>query len=154
MEIRQGNKQDVPGAFALIRELALYEKAPEEVDNTIESMIEDGFGDEPIFGFFVAEANQAIVGLALYYYRYSTWKGKCLYLEDIVVTESHRGRGIGKLLFDRIVTKVKEEKLKGISWQVLEWNEPAISFYKKLNAAMDGEWINCRMGKGEIERYV
>lgn len=145
MQIRQGNKEDIEQVLNLIRELAIYEKAPQEVDNTAEKMIEDGFGTHPVFGFFVAEEENKIIGLALYYYRYSTWKGKCLYLEDLVVTESHRNKGIGKLLFNKIAEKAKAENLNHIAWQVLEWNEPAINFYKKLAADFDGEWINCRL---------
>ncbi len=153
MQIRPGSKTDVPGAFALIKELAAFERALDEVDNTLEDMLKDGFNDNPSFGFFVAEEHDVIIGLALYYFRYSTWKGRALYLEDIVVTQAQRGRGIGKLLFDQIVNKAKAENVHGISWQVLEWNEPAIAFYKKLNAAMDAEWINCRLSKQQIFAY-
>src|SRR5579871_378013 len=101
MNIRAGNNADLPRVLELVRELALYEKALPEVTNTVERMEQDGFGPNPIYGFFVAEDDQAIVGLSLYYYRYSTWKGKRLYLEDIIVTESYRGKGLGKLLFER-----------------------------------------------------
>ncbi len=100
----------------------------------------DGFGPNPIFGFFVAEVDKVIVGLTLYYWRYSTWKGKRLFLEDLIVTEKQRGSGIGKLLFDRTIQKAIEEDCSGMMWQVLEWNEPAINFYKKYNAKLDDEW--------------
>ena len=141
--IREVRKEDLPAALGLVRELAEYENAPQEVTNTVEAMTEDGFGKKPVFGFFVAEEGELIVGISIYYYRYSTWKGKRLYLEDIVVTESKRGTGIGKQLFDATVQKAKESKCTGMNWQVLDWNEPAINFYKKYNASFDEEWINC-----------
>lgn len=153
MKIRQGIKEDLPQVLDLIKELALYEKAPDEVDNTVEKMTEDGFGERPIFEFFVAEGHGKIIGLALYYYRYSTWKGKALYLEDIIVTDAHRNKGIGKLLFDKVVEKAQQENLNRISWQVLDWNGPAINFYKKLNASFDGEWVNCWLDKEQIEKH-
>lgn len=145
MIIREGKKEDLPRVLELIKELATYEKAPDAVTNTVEMMEKDGFGENPVFGFFVAEDKvKGIVGISIYYYRYSTWKGRRLYLEDIVVTESERGGGIGKLLFDRTIQKGKEEGCSGMVWQVLDWNEPAINFYKKYyNATLDPEWINC-----------
>lgn len=145
IEIRKGEKRDLPRVLELIKELADYEKAPDEVDNTLELMEKDGFGENPIFGFFVAEDGaKGIVGIALYYFRYSTWKGKRMYLEDLIVTESERGNGTGKLLFDEIIAEGKKQHCTGMMWQVLDWNEPAINFYKKYyNANLDGEWINC-----------
>jgi GNAT superfamily N-acetyltransferase len=143
--IRLGKAADVPAAFALIQELALYEKAPHEVENTIEQMLEDGFGPHPIYGFLVAESGGQVVGISLYYYRYSTWKGKRLYLEDLIVTETYRGKGIGKLLFDATIGVAHQNACNGMSWQVLEWNTPAIEFYKKFNASFDGEWVNCTL---------
>jgi GNAT superfamily N-acetyltransferase len=117
-------------------------------------MKHDGFGAKPIFGFFVAENEKGIVGLSLYYWRYSTWKAKRLYLEDIIVTEKERGTGIGKLLFDRTMRKAIEENCSGMMWQVLEWNEPAINFYKKYNAKLDDEWTNCTLERSEMEKLV
>lgn len=145
MIIREGKKEDLPRVLELIKELAAYEKAPDAVTNTVEMMEKDGFGENPVFGLFVAEDEKmGIVGISIYYYRYSTWKGKRLYLEDIVVTESQRGMGVGKLLFDRTIQKGKDERCSGMVWQVLDWNEPAINFYKKYyNATLDPEWINC-----------
>jgi len=141
--IRRGVKEDCPRLLELVKELALYEKAPEEVTVTLEHFVDSGFGPNPVWWAFVAEENDLVLGFALYYIRYSTWKGQRMYLEDILVTEQARGKGIGKLLFDQLIVEAKEKKLSGIVWQVLEWNEPAINFYKKYNANFDGEWINC-----------
>jgi GNAT superfamily N-acetyltransferase len=127
----------------LIQELADYEKAPEEVTVTLAHFQESGFGPNPVWWAFVAEVDGRVEGFALYYIRYSTWKGQRMYLEDILVTEQMRGKQLGKLLFDRLIVEAKEKNLKGMVWQVLEWNEPAINFYKKYNASFDGEWINC-----------
>lgn len=154
MTVRKGVKSDLSQVLTLVKELAEYERALNEVSNTVERMEEDGFGPNPIFGFFVAERNHTIVGIALYYYRYSTWKGKRLYLEDIVVTQSERGKGIGKLLFEQILKFVLEQKCSGILWQVLNWNEPAINFYKKYNPKLDNEWINCSLESAEIEKLL
>lgn len=143
--IRKGVKEDLPGILELVKELAEYEKALDQVANTIERMEEDGFGDVPVFGFIVAEENNEIVGTSIYYYRYSTWKGKRLYLEDLVVTESRRGIGAGKLLFEATLKIGKETNCSGMMWQVLDWNEPAINFYKKYNAQFEDNWINCNI---------
>ncbi|MDN5204076.1 GNAT family N-acetyltransferase [Fulvivirgaceae bacterium BMA10] len=153
MKIRQGTKEDLPQALELIRELAIYEKAENEVENTVESMLQDGFGEQPVFGFHVADDQGKIVGISIYYYRYSTWKGKCLYLEDLVVNESYRGKGIGKLLFDATALRAKEANCNLLNWQVLDWNEPAINFYKKINAQFDNEWINCRLTREQLDKY-
>ncbi|MCK6617014.1 MAG: GNAT family N-acetyltransferase [Cyclobacteriaceae bacterium] len=153
--IRTGTKTDLPRVLELIKELAAYERAPHEVTNTVELMEQDGFGAKPIYGFFVAEFNDKIVGVSIYYWRYSTWKGKRLYLEDIVVTESERGKGVGKQLFDRTLQHALDENCTGIMWQVLNWNEPAINFYKKFyNPKMDEEWINCSLEREQIETLL
>ena len=131
--IRRANREDCPRMLELVRELATYERAPNEVTVTIEHFEESGFGPNPVYWAFVAEENGFIVGFALYYIRYSTWKGQRMYLEDILVTESHRGKKIGQMLMDRLITEAKEKNLHGITWQVLEWNEPAIKFYSKYN---------------------
>ncbi len=149
--IRKGTKDDLPRVLELIKELALYEKAPHEVINTVELMEKDGFGPNPIYGLFVAENENGIVGISIYYWRYSTWKGKRLYLEDIIVTEKERGKGFGKLLFDRTMQHALDEDCSGMLWQVLEWNEPAINFYTKYyRAKLDGEWINCSLERNQI----
>jgi GNAT superfamily N-acetyltransferase len=145
IEIRTGIESDLPSVLKLIKELALYEKAPNEVTNTIDKMREDGFGRNPIFGFFVAKKLNEIIGISLYYTRYSTWKGKCLYLEDIIVTEKFRGNGVGNLLFEKTKQFAEENNFISINWQVLDWNEPAINFYKKYNSSFDNQWINCRI---------
>ncbi|MEJ8842628.1 GNAT family N-acetyltransferase [Lacibacter sp. H375] len=141
--IRRAVKEDCPRLLELVNELALYEKAPEEVTVTLEHFVDSGFGPNPVWWAFVAEENDLVLGFALYYIRYSTWKGQRMYLEDILVTEQARGKGIGKLLFDQLIVEAKEKKFSGIVWQVLEWNEPAINFYKKYNSNFDPEWINC-----------
>lgn len=151
--IRRGKKEDLEDVYNLIRELANFEKAPEEVENTLEMMLEDGFGSNPIFEFFVAEESSNIVGLALYYFSYSTWKGRAMHLEDLVVTESFRKKGLGKLLFDKVVERAKELQVGRLTWQVLDWNEPAIKFYKKLNAEFLNEWITCRLTKKQLMDY-
>ncbi|HEX5025260.1 MAG TPA: GNAT family N-acetyltransferase [Agriterribacter sp.] len=145
--IRPAEKEDCKRLMELINELAVYEKAPDEVTVTFDHFVESGFGANPVWWAFVAEVPDAnggtqIVAFALYYIRYSTWKGQRMYLEDIVVTEEWRGKGIGKLLFDRLITEGREKKLVGMMWQVLEWNEPAIRFYKKYRADFDAEWLN------------
>ncbi len=154
ISIRKGIKEDLPQVHGLIQELADYEKAPDEVTNTLAAMQEDGFGANPVFEFLVAETSGNIIGIALYYMAYSTWKGKMLYLEDLVITEKYRRYGVGKQLFDAFARRAQELGAKRLKWQVLEWNEPAIAFYKKLNANLDGEWINCNMTEQEIAAYV
>jgi len=143
IEIRKAVKEDCPRLMELITELAVYERAPEEVTAKLEHFIESGFGANPVWWAFVAEEDGYVEGFALYYIRYSTWKGQRMYLEDLIVTEKMRGRGLGKLLFDRLIDEAKEKKFSGVVWQVLDWNEPAINFYKKYNARFDAGWMNC-----------
>ena len=151
--IRKGKKNDLPYVLALIKELAVYENAPNEVTVTVEEMERDGFDDNPIFHFFVADYEGQIIGIALYYIKYSTWKGKCVFLEDIIVTEVFRKHGIGKKLFDEVVNVAKQMKVQRLEWQVLNWNKTAIDFYKKLNSNFDDEWVNCKLTGEQIEKY-
>ncbi|HVI46560.1 MAG TPA: GNAT family N-acetyltransferase [Chitinophaga sp.] len=144
--LRIARREDCPRLLELIRELALYENAVEQVTVSLSHFEDAGFGAHPVWKAFAAttqvNGTEMIVGFALYYIRYSTWKGCRLYLEDIVVTESWRGKGVGKLLFDQLITEAKEKDFSGITFQVLEWNEPAINFYKKYSTKFDPEWIN------------
>ena len=152
--IRDGKREDLPRTLELIRELAEFERALHEVTNTKLMMEEDGFGPNRVFGFFVAEEDKYIHGISLYYYRYSTWKGKRLYLEDIVVTQDQRGRGIGQLLFEATMKKVIDENCTGLMWQVLDWNEPAIRFYKRYDTRFDKEWVNCHLEADQIKSLL
>ncbi|OCA79082.1 GNAT family acetyltransferase [Chryseobacterium contaminans] len=140
--IRRAVQEDCFSMLELIKELAEYEKALHEVTVTLDEFTEDGFGKSPVWGAFVAELNGEIVGISLYYDRYSTWKGRRLYLEDLVVTEKMRGKQIGKLLFDATVEYGKSNAYSGMVFQVLNWNEPAINFYKKYSPKFDDEWLN------------
>ena len=143
MTIRRAEKKDCPRLMELVNELAVYEKAPGEVTVTLQHFEESGFGEKPVWWAFVAEEDNVIYGFAMYYIRYSTWKGQAMYLEDLLVTESMRGKKIGQMLFDRLIEEAREKKFNRIIWQVLEWNEPAINFYKKYKADFDPEWVNC-----------
>jgi len=148
--VRFAKEEDIPFVHALIQELAAYEKAPQEVTNTVEDMLRDGFSAQPVFRCQVAETDGKITGMAIYFVKYSTWKGKGVYLDDIVVTESMRRMGIGKLLFDAVMKDAKAIGAKQLHWQVLDWNSPAIEFYKKYNADLDGEWINCKLTEQQL----
>ena len=151
--LRRGGEADLPQVLGLIRELAEYEKAPEAVTNTLVAMQHDGFGEQPIFRFFVLEDGADIVGLALYYTAYSTWKGRMLYLEDLVVTEAARRGGLGRLLFDAVVAEARATGAVRMKWQVLDWNEPAIGFYRKLGANIENEWLNGNLDEAQLGRY-
>lgn len=145
LKIRKGTPTDIPELLNLIKELAAYENEPDAVTVTEEILLNDGFGEKPAFEFLVAEKDGTVVGIALYYYQYSTWKGRSLYLEDVIVKESERMQGIGGMLMNELISISKKEKMKRLDWQVLDWNQPAISFYKKYNTQFDNEWINCRL---------
>ena len=151
--LRIAVKEDCPRLMELVHELALFEKAPEEVTVTLDEFIEAGFGAKPVWKAFVAEVDGAIVGFAVYYIRYSTWKGSRLYLEDLIVTEEYRGKGVGKLLFNRLIQEAKELGFSGMVWQVLDWNEPAIKFYNKYEANIEAGWLNASLSREQILNY-
>jgi len=153
LKIRKGYKEDLPAVLGLIRELAAYERAPDEVVVTIEDLEEDGFGERPIFRFFVAEADGIIVGMALYYIKYSSWKGKCVFLEDIIVTNEYRRFKIGQSLFKEVVKAAKALHARRVEWQVLDWNEPAIRFYEKYDTQFMKEWLSCRLTEEQINEF-
>ncbi len=134
----------------MIRELATYEKAAEEVTVTLAEFTEAGFGKNPVWKAFVIENTTGILGFALYYVRYSTWKGCRLYLEDFLVSENHRGQGLGKILFERVMKEAKDQNYNGMTWQVLDWNEPAINFYKKYGAQIESGWLNTSFSKDQL----
>lgn len=150
MNIRVAKKEDCTQLLDLVYELAIFERAPQEVTVTLAEFEEAGFGTKPVWKAFVAEDNGRIIAFALYYIRYSTWKGCRMYLEDLIVTESWRGKGIGKLLFDRLLQEARELGFNGMTWQVLDWNEPAINFYKKYEAAIEAGWLNASLSKEQI----
>ena len=152
--IRQSQKEDMPKVLEFIQELATYEKAPDEMVNTVEDLEKNGFGDNKVFDCIVAEVENIVVGFALYYTGYSTWKGRTLYLEDFLVSEDYRGKGIGKLLFNQVILEAKKRNVKRMDWQVIDWNEPAINFYNKYNARLDGEWINGRLFEEDIRNFT
>ena len=147
IKIRKALSSDCASMMELIRELAVFERAPDEVTVTLDHFIETGFGKNPVWQALVAvhseSGSEKIIGISLYYMRYSTWKGLRLYLEDLIVTESFRGQGIGKMLFDRTLEEARVLGVSGVMWQVLDWNQPAIDFYKKYGAEISGEWLNC-----------
>ena len=150
--IRKGYKEDLPAVLGLVKELATFEKAPNDVVVSLEDMERDGFGDNPIFKFYVAETEGKIVGMALYYVKYSTWKGRCVFLEDIIVTDKYRRYKIGQQLFEAVVKAAKKLKVRRVEWQVLDWNTPAIRFYEKYDAHFLKEWLSCRLTEEQINK--
>ncbi len=146
IKIRKAIPEDCPRMMELIKELAVFEKAPDAVTVSLEHFTKAGFGENPVWQALVAlDDSGKIIGISLWYMRYSTWKGLRLYLEDLIVTEEYRGRGIGKKLFEETISEARKLKVTGMMWQVLDWNEPAIEFYKKYGAELDGEWLNCSL---------
>ena len=150
ISIRRAVVTDCADMMLLVRELAIFEKAPEAVTVSLEHFTESGFGSNPVWQAFVATVSKAgqpaeLVGLSLFYIRYSTWKGQRLYLEDLIVKEKFRGKGIGKRLFEKTLQEAKDLQLNGMTWQVLDWNEPAILFYQKYGANIESGWLNCNM---------
>ena len=149
--IRPAVTTDVPAMLGLVQELALYEKAPQEVTVTLEEMTAAGFGPGAVWKAFVSIVDGKLVGMSLFFTKYSTWKGKCMYIDDIVVTESMRGAGIGKLLFEETVAEAKRTHMRRLEWQVLEWNTPAINFYNKFSAVLDPEWVNGKLTYEQLQ---
>ena len=155
INVRPGTPDDLPRVHELVVELAIFEKEPNAVETTVESMFADAFGESPVFSFLVAENIQGgIVGTSIFYWHYSTWKGKRLYLEDLVVTEKARGRGFGKALFHKTMEYGIEHGCTGMMWQVLDWNEPAIEFYRSYDSHLDGEWVNCILSRKQMQVIV
>lgn len=154
MNIRKGKPEDMSEVLALIQELAHFEKEPEAVIISVEDLIRDGFGETPLFHVFVAEVDKEIVGIALYYYRYSTWKGKTIHLEDLIVKESMRGSGLGYALYSEIIKQAQKDKVKRIDWNVLDWNTPAIDFYEKTGAKVFKDWCVAQMDEAGIAHFV
>jgi len=153
IKLREAAETDLPVVLDLIRELATYERAHGEVTITLDDLKNDGFGKTPVYEIILAENNFEILGMAFYFYAYSTWKGKYIYLEDIIVREAYRGKKVGKLLFEAVITRCKEVKAKRLMWQVLDWNIPAIDFYKKYNALFDQSWVNGRLTEKQINEF-
>lgn len=153
IQIRYAVAADCPRLLELINELAVYEKAPEEVTVTLQEFEAAGFGTNRVWKAFVAEENGTIIGFALFYTRYSTWKGCRLYLEDFIVTNDYRGKGVGKMLFESVIKEAKENNYNGMVWQVLDWNEPAINFYNKYAAGLESGWLNASLSTDQIKQY-
>src|SRR6185312_773980 len=151
--IRKAEKKDVPAIFALIKDLAEFEKAPNEVKITVDELERDGFGSDAVYKAFVAEAEGKIVGMAVYYIKYSTWKGKGVYLEDLIVMEDYRRYGIGGKLFEAVVKAAKELGVRKMDWQELDWNTPAIEFYKRYNAVIADEWLNGSLYEKQLKEF-
>jgi GNAT superfamily N-acetyltransferase len=154
INIREAKQDDCIRLLELVNELALFERAPQEVTVTLKEFEDAGFGERPVWKAFIAEADGLIIGFGLYYVRYSTWKGCRMYLEDLIITEPMRGRGFGKLLFDRLVREAQEMNYNGMTWQVLDWNEPAINFYKKYGAGIEAGWLNASLSKEQIHHIA
>ena len=152
--IRKGVKEDLPDVLRLIKELAEYENAIDCVTITLRDLENDGFGDHPWYWFLIAENNNKIIGLSFYFIRYSTWSGKFLFLEDFIISKDYRQKGIGSLLFEETIQVCKTENLNGMTWQVLDWNTPAIQFYKKYNANISSEWLNGKLTKSQIDQIA
>ena len=154
MIIRKATKNDMPSVLELIQELATFEKEPDAVVVTVDDLVRDGFSENPLFQCFVAEEENEIVGMALYYYRYSTWKGKTIHLEDLIVKENKRGTGAGFALYKEIIKQGKAENVRRIEWNVLDWNTPAIDFYEKSGAKVLDDWRVVHMDEEGIERFL
>ena len=154
MNIRRGNPQDMQAVLGLIQELAEFEKEPHAVLITVDDLIRDGFGPVPLFHVFIAEVESEIVGIALWYYRFSTWKGKTIHLEDLVVKDKMRGTGLGYALYSEIIKQGKKDQVRRVEWNVLDWNTPAIDFYEKSGAKVLRDWHVVQMDEIGINHFV
>lgn len=154
MNIRKGQKEDMPAVLDLIQELAVFEKEPQAVVITVEDLERDGFGESPLFHTIIAEVNNRIVGMALYYYRYSTWKGRTIHLEDLIIKEKMRGTGLGFNLYAEIIQQAKEDGVRRIEWNVLDWNTPAIDFYEKSGAKVLRDWNVVQMDEISMNNFL
>ena len=154
MIIRKAVKEDMPQVLELIQELATFEKEPDAVVVTVEDLVRDGFSENPLFCCFVAEVGIEIIGIAFYYYRYSTWKGKTIHLEDLIVKESKRGSGAGFALYSEIIQQGKRDNVLRIEWNVLDWNTPAIEFYEKTGAKVLDDWRVAQMDEKAISNFI
>ncbi len=154
MIIRKGEKKDMNAVLELIQELATFEKEPDAVVVTVDDLIRDGFGKNPLFYTFVVELDNEIVGMALYYFRYSTWKGRTIHLEDLIIKEKMRGSGLGFALYSEIIEQGKRDKVRRIEWAVLDWNTPAIDFYQKSGAKVFEDWRVAQMDENGIEMFL
>lgn len=152
--IRKGQKHDMPAILELIKELAIFEKEPDAVEVTLQDLERDGFQDNPLFHTFVYEVDNQIIGMALYYYRYSTWKGKTIHLEDLIVKKEHRGTGAGFALYSEIIKQGKIDNVRRVEWNVLDWNEPAILFYKKSGARILDDWKVVQMDQENSNKFL
>lgn len=154
MRIRKGTKEDMSAVLELIQELAIFEKEPDAVVVTVADLERDGFGSNPLFETFVAEHNGEIIGMALFYYRYSTWKGKTIHLEDLIVKESYRGTGAGSALYTAVMQHAKAQGLRRVEWAVLDWNTPAVNFYEKTGAKVFADWRVAQMDEQALEAFT
>ena len=154
MNIREGKKEDMAAVLELIKELATFEKEPDAVVVTVEDLERDGFGENPLFYTFIAIIEEQIVGVALYYYRYSTWKGRTIHLEDLIVKEKRRGAGVGYALYKEVIAQGKKDDVRRIEWNVLDWNTPAIDFYKKTGAIVLDDWRVAQMNEIGIDNFL
>lgn len=152
--IRNAQKKDMPQVLELITELAIFEKEPKAVVVTAEELLEQGFKENPLFTCFVAEQEEEIVGIALIYFRFSTWKGKTVHLEDLIVKNNLRGKGIGKALYNRVLQYAHQEKVKRVEWVVLDWNKKAIDFYEQSGATLLKDWFLVQMDEVSLTNYV
>jgi GNAT superfamily N-acetyltransferase len=154
MYIRKGRIEDMPAVSGLIKELAAFEKEPDAVVLTIADLERDGFGEKPLFQTFVAEDNDEVVGMVLYYYRYSTWKGKTIHIEDLIVKEDKRGLGLGFKLYSEVIAQGKSDGVRRIEWNVLDWNSPAIEFYERSGAKVFKDWLVAQMDENGIDTFL